>query len=385
MQVERRARLAAMMQEEGLDGLVLLGHANLEYVGVSQPCCDAGRMHHAGVMAIFPADATTPYVWTPFPDAVAPDIPKSRVFAPLSLEYEEGLPAFVRALHSTLPHPRRVGFDEMSAAMMAGLPGLLQNVEICDGAVAAARARLIKTRDEVECIRRAQQINELAMQDVYRAFRPGVRQNELTAIFLERALELGTDGVVVDTIWSVSPRSSKAAPFTLNGEVAFPQTSSDAFLREGDLVLSDTGISWRGYHSDFGKTWICSDDPRPDAELRRCFDGWSEVMSALYGVIRPGATVGDLMRTAAAVEKKHAFAHFYLGHGIGLGSAEPPFIGSDRGMEVEGALELAPGMVFVLEPVIWREGVGGYRSEEIIHVTPHGFERLTTFGYAPFQ
>ena len=41
-------------------------------------------------------------------------------------------------------------------------------------------------------------------------------------------------------------------------------------------------------------------------------------------------------------------------------------------------------MVFVLEPVVWRDGVGGYRSEEIVVVTDDGFDKLTTYGYTPF-
>jgi Xaa-Pro aminopeptidase len=40
--------------------------------------------------------------------------------------------------------------------------------------------------------------------------------------------------------------------------------------------------------------------------------------------------------------------------------------------------------VFVLEPVIWQDGVGGYRSEEVVVVTEDGYERLSTYGYTPF-
>ena len=61
-----------------------------------------------------------------------------------------------------------------------------------------------------------------------------------------------------------------------------------------------------------------------------------------------------------------------------------PFIGSDLGIEFDDTVELAPGMVFVLEPVVWRDGIGGYRSEEIVVVTDDGFEKLTTYGYTPF-
>ena len=44
----------------------------------------------------------------------------------------------------------------------------------------------------------------------------------------------------------------------------------------------------------------------------------------------------------------------------------------------------APGCLVVLEPVVWRDGIGGYRSEEIVVVTDSGFDTLTTYGYSPF-
>ena len=40
-------------------------------------------------------------------------------------------------------------------------------------------------------------------------------------------------------------------------------------------------------------------------------------------------------------------AHFYLGHGLGLDSAEAPYVGTDLGDGVRRALVLAAGMVLV--------------------------------------
>ena len=247
-----------------------------------------------------------------------------------------------------------------------------------------ARRALLKTPDEIECLRHAQHINEVAMHDVEAALRPGVRQNELSAIFLRNVFEQGASSSIIDPIWSLTPLSVAAGTHTANADVGFPLASNDRFLREGDLIMCDTGITWMGYHSDFGKTWICSVDPKPTAEQRAVYERWCEVIDAVYATIKPGATCGDLVRAAAAVEPKHALKHFYLGHGCGCDSGEAPFIGSDLGIAFDDTVELAPGMVFVLEPVVWRDGAGGYRSEEIVAVTDDGFEKLTTYGYTPF-
>lgn len=384
MRRERRIRLALTMEANGLDGLLLLGPSNQLYLGVGQPNGDAGRIHQEGAVTMWTGGRDLPFVWTRTPECVARDIPTEHVFPPLATDCAEGMPALARAILEVLAGARRIGVDEFTAPMME-LGRMLPGVELCDAGPTLTAARVIKTTDEIECLRTAQALNEAAMVDVYAALRPGVRQNELSAILLRRAFELGIENSFVDPIWTIVPRSLAAAPATIFGEVPFPQATSDRFIREGDIVMSDTGFSWNGYHSDFGKTWICSNDPRPSPELRACYDRWCEVMDRVYSVLRPGATSGDLVRAAASLEKKHALSQFYLAHGVGLSSAELPFVGTDLGIDYDDAVVLAPGMVLVFEPVIWREGAGGYRSEELICITESGFERLSRYGYEPFQ
>jgi Xaa-Pro aminopeptidase len=77
--------------------------------------------------------------------------------------------------------------------------------------------------------------------------------------------------------------------------------------------------------------------------------------------------------------------HFYLAHGLGIESAEMPLVGTDLGQAFDDSFVLAEGMLLVLEPVIWREGHGGYRSEEVTVVTADGCRRLGgPSGYEPF-
>ena len=385
MRAARRARLRDAMAVNGFDAVVLVGPSNQEYAGIRQPPADAMRMHHEPVVVVVTADAdAAPFVWTPFPEGVPDDVPADHVRGPLLLEFAEGVAALAAGIRDVAPGARRIAFDEITSPMIGTLPGMLSDVELADATLATGAARIIKTPDEIECLRHAQHINEVAMYDVEAALRPGVRQNELSGIFLRSVFELGASSSIIDPIWSITPLSVAAGTLTANDDVGFPLASNDRFLREGDLILCDSGITWNGYHSDFGKTWIVSVDPKPTPAQQECYTRWCEVIEAVYATIRPGATCGDLVRAAAAVEPKHALRHFYLGHGCGCDSGEAPFIGSDLGIAYDDTVELAPGMVFVLEPVVWRDGVGGYRSEEIVAVTGDGFEKLTTYGYTPF-
>jgi Xaa-Pro aminopeptidase len=137
-------------------------------------------------------------------------------------------------------------------------------------------------------------------------------------------------------------------------------------------------------HSDFGRTWLV--DVEPSARQREQFDRWRAVLTAVLDVTRAGATAADLTAAAIAANdgEKPWMSHLYLGHGLGIDSAEQPFVGSDIGEAFDASLVLQTGMVLVLEPVIWEDGEGGYRAEEVLLITEDGWEPLTDYPYDPF-
>lgn len=59
-------------------------------------------------------------------------------------------------------------------------------------------------------------------------------------------------------------------------------------------------------------------------------------------------------------------------------------IGTDLGQEFDENFVLQSGMVLVLEPVVWEDGTGGYRSEEVLVITEEGWIRLTDYPYDPY-
>lgn len=59
-------------------------------------------------------------------------------------------------------------------------------------------------------------------------------------------------------------------------------------------------------------------------------------------------------------------------------------IGTDLGEEFDDNFVFPPGMVLVLEPVMWKDGTGGYRSEEIVVITEDGYVPITDYPYTPY-
>jgi Xaa-Pro aminopeptidase len=189
---------------------------------------------------------------------------------------------------------------------------------------------------------------------------------------------------MLEPIWQVMPHSKAEGVWTTHGDLALPLLSTERELVEGDVLWTDVSITYHGYCSDFGRTWIVGRDPTP--RQRAQFERWSEILTAVLGVTRAGATAADLGRAATAANggTRPWLPHFYLGHGIGVNAAEMPMIGTDLGNEFDEKFVLQHGMVLVLEPVVWEDGTGGYRSEEVLVITEEGWTRLTDYPYDPY-
>jgi Xaa-Pro dipeptidase len=241
--------------------------------------------------------------------------------------------------------------------------------------VILSTCKVVKTADELECIRRAQSINEQAILDVEPLVAPGVAGTDLSGAFLRRTFELGATANTVDPIWQIMPNRIADGPYSSTGDVVFPTPTTRQRFAGGDVIWVDTGIDYHGYASDFGCTFVVG-GPRP--QHRDQAARWREIVDRCLDVLKPGATAGDLVRAACAQGGNRPWLpHLYLAHGIGTNSAEMPLVGTDLGADFDDTMVLAPGMVLVFEPVVWDDGEAGFRAEEIVAVTDDGYEYLS--------
>lgn len=368
---ERHARLVDAMRTTGIETLALIGQSNVGYAtGVRVPAMDQARALHRRAIAVVTVDGAPPHVWTWVPDGVPADLPDGSVHPGIDLEWAEGADSLVSALP-----PGVLAVDELTMPLRAALAS--SGREAGDASVTLSMAKAIKTADELECIRRAQAINEEAIATVHdETLQPGVSGTDLTASFLRTIFGLGAFGNTVDPVWQVMPRSIAEGPYSATGDVVFPTGTTDQPFEAGDVVWVDNGLSYEGYQSDYGHTWVVGRDP--DARQRAQCARWREIVTSVLEVTKPGATARDLTRAAGQVNGRRPWlSHLYLSHGTGTESAEMPFIGTDLGDEFDESVVLASGMVLVLEPVVWEDGHGGFRAEQIVTVTDDGYESLS--------
>jgi Xaa-Pro aminopeptidase len=387
MRAETGARLRSAMTDRGIDALILLGNNNVVYAtGVSWPLGDAGLSYVERPVAVVLADDPQPHVFLPFREGSASEsgISADHLHGPVYLEFDEGVEYFAATVAELIPAGRAVAVDEFTGAMRRAQQQLFPAGRPADAAQVIGASKLVKAVDELACIRAACRITDAAMVDVQAALAPGIRQIDLSAGFFRRAFELGAMASMLEPIWQVMPDRKAEGVWTTHGDLALPLLSTERELVAGDVLWTDVSITYAGYCSDFGRTWTVGTDPTPRQQAQ--FHRWRAIMTAVLDVVRAGVTAADLGRAATKANggRQPWLPHFYLGHGIGVNAAETPMIGTDLGAEFDENFVFDPGMVLVLEPVVWEDGTGGYRSEEIIVITEEGWIPLTDYPYAPY-
>jgi Xaa-Pro aminopeptidase len=255
----------------------------------------------------------------------------------------------------------RIGMDEANTSLVQFIARDLPELRIEDGDAPMQAARRIKLPEEIALLEEATALADAVTAEGMAAAREGVRECEIAGEAMRTLFRLGGEYAHVMT------------PFVASGEHMAPphRITSEKLIRNGDLVFIDIGACWNGYFGDVARTGICGKPTRRQQEI---FSAVYEGLQAGISKMHPGCTNQDAARAIIQTAEKYKlgdrFLSLFIGHCVGIGANEPPYIGET----LPGAptYEFEPGMVFALEPLIWVEGVrggGGVRLEEMVLIT----------------
>ena len=157
-------------------------------------------------------------------------------------------------------------------------------------------------------------------------------------------------------------------------------------LEDGDVLITGATANVDGYFSELERTMFVGD---PSDEQEHYFEVMLEAQSLAIDALGPGVALSyvDSEVTAYFEEQGVAdLAQHHVGHNIGLGAHEPPYI--DRGWTDHCESEttnygaddatMEPGHVYTIEPGIYTDDAG-YRHSDTIAITDDGVEWLTYF------
>lgn len=222
--------------------------------------------------------------------------------------------------------------------------------------------RLLKDGHEIELLKKAARLTWEGYQKILQILKEGITESEVALEFEIFCRRKGASGFSFESIIAFGENS------------AYPHyRAGSAKLKKNQIVLIDIGAVVDRYHGDMTRVFFFG---TPDSELARFHHIVKHAQQKAVSHIKPGIKLGELDQIVREEFRKEKVEELYthsLGHGIGLETHEYPrikFDGEDKD------LILQPGMVFTVEPGLYKPGLGGIRYEDTVCVTDTGYENF---------
>lgn len=359
MSTERLSRLGRLMQEHGLDAVALNPGPTFLYLTSL-----SFHLMERPVIALFAPDRQPWLVLPAFERSKAESGPIDFRLSTYEEDEASRRRAFEQAATGFGLASMRIGVDPLRLRVLELrlLEAAAPEAQFVSGEPAFIPFRACKDETEVQTMRRAVDIAEMALEATLAHVRAGMTEHELASELTLQLLRAGSDPELpFSPIVASGPNS--ALPHGVAGEQK---------LQNGELLLIDFGATYHGYVSDITRTFSLG---APNPELARVHEVVQRANLAGREAVRPGSACAAVDDAARAVIAAEGYADFFThrtGHGIGLDVHEPPYI---RGDNPE---PLVPGMVFTVEPGVYLSGRGGVRVEDDMLVTPDGGDTLTS-------
>jgi Xaa-Pro dipeptidase len=239
--------------------------------------------------------------------------------------------------------------------------------DAADAAPLLAEARAVKTAQEVERMRLANEIAAAAMDHVQGVLRPGMTEAQAASEWLGFVHGEGTG-------WNGQVELALGFSLVWSGPGIQTFTATTARpVVEGQPTLFEIWVCADGYWADHTKNLVVSQLRDDYQEL---LHGLTAVYESAIDFVRPGASLAELdrlVRNGIAELGYPGQPSHPICHGIGARAHEPPYAHQAGGGEVR------EGMVLAIEPGIYWPGGGGLRLEDNFLITAESAEKLSPF------
>jgi len=364
------SRLDELMEEAGLDALVVTSKHNIQYLLGGYRFFFFEHFDAIGVSRYLPVLV---YVKGRLERAIYVGHPmeqyereKNRfwvsTFSPSARMSTDGMQTAVKQLLALTPRVKRIGVEraflpaDAESVLRAGLP----EAELAEAHLPLERLRAIKTRQELDYLRIASDLVVDSMLAVIAGHGPGASKSELVEALRREEVNRG---LTFEYCLITAGTSLNRAP-------------SGQKVQEGDILSLDSGGNYKGYIGDLCRMAIFGE---PDAELEDLLGDIDAIQQAARKPIRHGARGGDVFASAGALVRNssHGNSLEFVAHGMGLISHEAPRL-TDHGPIPYPAYDadrpLEQGMVLSIETTILHPRRGFIKLEDTVAVTQNGCE-----------
>lgn len=234
---------------------------------------------------------------------------------------------------------------------------------VLDAQVPITSIRLCKDAAEIDCLKQAITISQNALQHTIEQVEAGMSERQIQQRLRIAMLEAGVEGFGFEPIVLVGGAS--ADPHGVPDD--------ERRLAKGEALLIDFGGLYGGYSADLTRTFFCGE---PSSEHRDIYETVRAANERGRETAGSGVTAAALDVATTDVLRQSPFSNLIVhktGHGLGLDVHEAPqiMVGNDQMLQA--------GMVFTIEPGLYRPGEIGVRIEDNVVITDDGCVSLSDF------
>lgn len=352
----RIQKVRAWMAAQSIELLYVNAGTNLQYF--------TGTIWHASermVGALIPIDGDIEYLAPVF------ELPTLKQYQGVEgqmygwEEHECPYKLFAKRVAVHCGNKSTLALDESCPFFIAdGIRRALPENPLINASCVTAACRMIKSSTELALMKRAKEMTLAVHKAAASVLHVGLSTVEVEAFIHEAHKRVG------------APSGSYFVIVLFGEATAYPHGVKDPqILKDGDMVLIDTGCKLHGYISDITRSYVFGE---PTTRQRDVWDAEKQAQAAAFAAAQIGATCASVDLAARARLQLLGFGPDYnlpglphrTGHGIGLDIHEWPYLNSgDQTL-------LQSGMCFSNEPMICAPGEFGIRLEDHFYMTDEG-------------
>ncbi|MCF2138826.1 MAG: Xaa-Pro peptidase family protein [Candidatus Lokiarchaeota archaeon] len=368
---EKFEKLLKFMQDEKIDVLMIADNessknVNLQYLS-GHPMDALFIVTSSGENALIPWDVPLAQKEAQVDEIIDPINYKYNYIQAVKEYLEKHLnkSKVVMAVTDNFPYSGVIRYEE-------SIPNISFYREIPKISQFISDLRSTKSHKEIEILRKAAQIGTETIQDIKHFLKNAVdeSENDLAFYVHKKMADKGAEDLAFPTLVGNANRAHMIH--------CHPWASSQKLAVPG-LGLIDFGAKYKGYHSDITV-------PFSFGELNETQQKMHELTFKAYqaaiDMLEIGVPLWKVNQAAIDVIKAGGFDMPHsLGHGLGLTVHDSPFISrkpsSEYALKYWKEVKLEEGMVFTIEPGIYKEGFGGQRLENDVAIVNGKVEILT--------
>lgn len=249
---------------------------------------------------------------------------------------------------------------DIPGACLDHLRSLLPEAQLTDCQSIFDSLRAVKTPDELRHLSRINMATAKAITVAFEMAQPGDTEKMIAQNMINLTLEYGADTVAFMTM-GAGPNIHET--HHIPGEYR---------IKEGDLIHVDFGCLFDGYLSDISRTAAIA---KPDPTQLKAYSFAVEAERATGDALAPGVKVQEVHDAVKELyeSRGHPYNRAFIGHGLGIGCHEYPFLGPSH-----GDWTLEQGMFFQVEPSVAMDHIRVHTEDSFV-VTATGSENVSEY------